>query len=44
METSKQAARMILDTVRSAPLLCTVAVFALVLLPGIVKLANMLPK
>jgi len=44
METSKQAARMVLDTVRSAPLLCMVAVFVLAILPGIVKLASMLPN
>jgi hypothetical protein len=43
METSKQAARMVLETVKSAPLLCGIAFFLLALLPGIVKLASMLP-
>jgi len=43
METSKQAARMVLETVKSAPLLCMVAVFVVAILPGIVKLASMLP-
>lgn len=43
METSKQVASMVLETVKSAPLLCGMAIFALALLPGIVKLASMLP-
>lgn len=43
METSKQAVAMVLETVKSSPLVCMVAVFVLAILPGIVKLASMLP-
>jgi len=43
METSKQLVATVLETVKSAPLLCMVAVFVLAILPGIVKLASMLP-
>jgi hypothetical protein len=43
METSKQVASMVLETIKSAPLLCGIAFFVLAILPGIVKLASMLP-
>jgi hypothetical protein len=43
METSKQVASMILETIKSNPLVCGIGFFLLALLPGIVKLANMLP-
>jgi len=44
METSKQIVGMVLETIKSAPLLCGIACFVLAILPGIVKLASMLPN
>lgn len=43
METSKQVASMMLETVKSSPYAVMVAVFVLAILPGVVKLASMLP-
>jgi len=43
METSKQVVVTVLETIKAAPLLCMVAVFVLAIMPGIVKLASMLP-
>jgi hypothetical protein len=43
METSKQVASMVLETVKSSPYVVMVAIFATVVLPGVVKLASMLP-
>ena len=43
METSKQVCGMVLETVKACPLVCGIAFFLLAILPGIVKLASMLP-
>jgi hypothetical protein len=43
METSKQVAGMMLETVKTHPLAIMLAVFVLAIMPGIVKLASMLP-
>jgi len=43
METSKQVASVVLETIKSSPLVCGIAFFILAILPGIVKLASMLP-
>ena len=43
METSKQVLGMALETVKSCPLACGIAFFVLAIMPGIVKLASMLP-
>lgn len=42
-EASKQAAGMVLETVKTHPLAIGMACFMLAILPGIVKLASLMP-
>ena len=44
METSKQAMAVAVDTLRSHPLLVMLSLVMLIVLPGMVKLAEMLPR
>ena len=43
METSKQVVAVAVDTLRSHPLLVMLSIVMLVVMPGVVKLASMLP-
>jgi hypothetical protein len=43
METSKQAMAVAVDTLRSHPFLVMLSIVMLVVMPGVVKLASMLP-
>lgn len=43
METSKQAVAVAVDTLRNHPLVVMLAIVMLVVMPGVVKLASLLP-